>query len=297
MLKVGFLGPEGTFCEEASSLYLNKIGKKLELIPYSTIHDLMHAVDQKKLDEGIVPLENSVEGTVNIVLDILISEVNLKIYQEIILPVRHFLMSPRGTTLKKITDVISHPQAIDQCKKFLRTKLRKAEIHLAYSTADAAQEVALGLEGEAIPRIVGYHYIASTKNRVFAAIGTRAAAKMYGLKIIASNVHDYIDNATRFIALSKKDHAPTSDDKTSIVFSALKDRPGALHQILEEFAKRKINLTKIESRPSKRALGDYFFYIDLQGHRKDKIVAEALAAVQRQTAFMKILGSYPRAKH
>jgi len=290
MLKVGFLGPEGTFCEEASLLYTKKL-KNVELISYSTIYDLLIAVNKGHLDEGITPIENSIEGTVGIVTDMLVKDVNLVIRQEIVLPVFHYLLAQKGIKLSQVTDIISHPQAIDQCKDYLRKKLPHVTIHLSYSTADAVRQVAAAPEGEVL-KIKGI----KAKKRVFAAIGTKAASKLYGLRVLASEINDYPDNLTRFVVLAKKDHARTGDDKTSIVFSIAKDKPGGLHNILGEFASRRINLTKIESRPSKRALGDYFFFVDLQGHRGDKFTAEALSEIKRKVAFFKLLGSYPRAK-
>jgi len=289
-LKVGYLGPEGTFCEEASLLYCKKL-KNVELIPYATIHDLLIAVNKGKLDEGVTPIENSVEGTIGIVTDMLVKDVNLKIRQEIVLPIRHYLVTKKGITLKDITDVISHPQAIDQCKDWLRKHLPKAELHLAYSTADAVRQVATSIEA-GILSVRGGRGL----KRAFAAIGTKASARLYNLKIVARNISDYADNMTRFVVLSKKDHDKTGDDKTSIVFTIARDRPGGLYNILGEFAIRNINLTKIESRPSKRALGDYFFFVDMQGHRHDKVAAESLKDAKRKVAFLKILGSYPRAK-
>jgi len=289
-LKVGYLGPEGTFCEEASSRYSKKL-KKVELIPYATIHDLLLAVNRGKLDEGVTPIENSVEGTIGIVTDMLVKDVNLKIMQEIVLPIGHNLLAKKGATLKNITDVISHPQAIDQCKEWLRRHLPKIQIHLAYSTADAVKQVGTSIETGIISSLGGRDI-----KRVFAAIGTKAAAKLYNLSVVSKSISDYPDNMTRFVVLSKKDHARTGDDKTSIVFTIRRDRPGGLYNILGEFASRKINLTKIESRPSKKALGDYFFFVDMQGHRNDKDISQALKNIKKSVAFIKILGSYPRTK-
>ncbi|MFC1767203.1 prephenate dehydratase [Candidatus Margulisiibacteriota bacterium] len=284
-MKVGYLGPEGTFSEEAGALYKKKIGKA-KFIPYSSIHALLKAVDRGSVHEGVVPIENSVEGTIGVVSDMLVNDVDLKITQELILPVKHHLLTKKKVPLGKITDVISHPQAIDQCKHYLRKKLPKVQIHFAYSTAEAARSVA---------EVVEVDLKGSKKRDIFAAIGTLAAAKLYKLAIVDKEINDYKDNMTRFLALSKKDHPPTGNDKTSIVFSTLRDHPGGLHNILGEFAMRGINLTKIESRPTKRTLGDYFFFIDLQGHRTDPVVLEALEDIKKKASFVKILGSYPKA--
>jgi len=293
MLKVGFLGPEGTFSEEASLLYSKKL-KGVELIPYSTHYDLLVAVDKGKIDEGVTPIENSIEGTVGIVTDMLVKDVDLKIKQEMVLPIYHYLLAKKGIKLSDITDVVSHPQPIDQCKAFLRKKLPHASIHLSFSTADAVKRIATSNELE-LSKLVNLKGERRPKH-AFAAIGTKAAAKLYGLNVLASKINDYSDNLTRFVVVAKTDHKPTDDDKTSIVFSIAKDKPGGLYDILGEFANRGINLTKIESRPSKRALGDYFFFIDLQGHRLSGPVAESLARVKMKSAFFKLLGSYPRAK-
>lgn len=279
-MKVGFLGPEGTFSEEASLLYAKKLEGKAQLYPYGTFHDLLLAADRGKVREAILPIENSIDGTIGIVTDMLVKDVRLLIKQEIVLPIFHQLIAPKGVELKNITDVMSIPQVLDQCQDFLRKHLPKARLHLAHSSADAVKQLASSL-GEKIG--------------VFAAIGTAAAAKLYGLKIIAAKINA-VGNQTRFIVLAKTDHPRTGDDKTSIVFSIAKDRPGGLHDVLGAIASRNINLTKIESRPAKKVLGDYYFFADLQGHRTEKIVAETLSEVKRKTSFLKLLGSYPRAK-
>ena len=279
-MKVGYLGPEGTFSDEASALYQKKIGQA-EFIPFSTFHDILISADGSKIDEGIVPIENSVEGTIGIVTDMLVNEVSLKIKQELVLPVQHYLMTKSVVAPGKITEILSYPQVIDQCKNYLRKKLPKARIRFTFSTAEAARQVA---EAEEIKGI-----------EVPGAIASKASAKLYGLHIIDEKVNDYPGNSTRFVVLAKEDHKRTGSDKTSIVFSILKDRPGGLHDILAEFAIRKINLTKIESRPTKTALGDYYFFVDMQGHRTDADVSEALAEVKRKASFFKVLGSYPRA--
>ena len=280
MLTIGYLGPEGTFSEEASSVYQKKVGNA-KFIPYSTFHDILIDANKGKVSEAIVPIENSVEGTIGIVTDTLVNEVDLLIKQEIVIPIHDYLMAKEKVKLASITEVISHPQPIDQCKHYLRKNLPKAKIRFAFSTSDAARQVA---EAETVKRL-----------DVPAAIAPMSSAKLYGLTIIASKINDYPDNSTRFIVLAKKDHARTGKDKTSIVFSIKKDRPGGLHNILGEFAMRTINLTKIESRPTKRTLGDYFFFIDIQGHRTDRKVSDALKEVKKKASFFKMLGSYPKA--
>lgn len=280
-MKVGYLGPEGTNSEEASRLYLKKLEGKVELVPYSTIHDILLAANAKKIDEAIVPIENSIEGTIGLVTDTLVKDVNLQIKQELVVPIFHYLITSPGIKPGEITDVISNPQILDQCKDYLRKKLPKAKLHLAYSSSEAVRQVATSLSEKVGAR--------------FAAIGTAASAKLYGLKIIASKINAR-ENKTRFVVLAKRDHPRTGHDKTSIVFSIAKDRPGGLHDVLGEIAGRNVNLTKIESRPAKKALGDYFFFADMHGHRTDQVIAEALKGIKRKVSFLKFLGSYPRAK-
>lgn len=284
-MKVGYLGPEGTYSEEASRLYSRKIEGQVELLPYATVHDLLFAADQRKVNEAVVPIENSIEGTVGLVTDMLVKEVNLVIRQEIVIPIFHALIAQKGVNLKEITDVISHPQSLDQCKDYLRKNIPGLKLHLAYSNADAVMKVGTSL-GE---KVIAHGKV---KGSVFAAIGPAAAAKLYGLRIVASKINAR-ENKTRFVVLAKNDHPRTGHDKTSIVFSIKKDRPGGLHDVLGEIALRNINMTKIESRPSKKTLGDYYFFADLQGHRKDAVIAEALQEIKRKTSFLKILGSYP----
>jgi prephenate dehydratase len=278
-LKIGYLGPEGTFSQEAANLY----NKKDKHVPYPTIFDLVAAVEKGEIDEVVVPLENSIEGSVGITLDLLVKTKNVKIKKEIILPVDHNLIGPAKTKLKKVTDVLAHPQAIAQCYAYLRKKIPQAVLHYSgESTADAVRRVAkLSLK---------------KSSHLYVSIGTNLAAKLYGLEVLTKQINDYPDNSTRFVVLAKVDYHATSDDKTSFVFSALRDKPGGLYEILGEFAKRKINLTKIESRPSKRVLGDYYFFIDFQGHRLDAKSAAALVQVRKKASFFKLLGSYPRKK-
>jgi len=287
-MKVGFLGPEGTFSEEASKLYSKKLPGKIELIPYTTIHDILYAVQRGKLAEAIVPIENSIEGTIGVVTDMLAKDVNLQIKQEIVLDIFHYIMAQKGTRLSEVTDIISHPQALDQCKDFLQKHLPKARLHLARSTSDAVRQIGTSL-GE---KIIAHGKI---KGSVFAAVGNINSAKLYDLKVLASKINAKY-NQTRFVVLAKSDQARTGKDKTSIVFSIRHDRPGGLHDVLSVIAERNINLTKIESRPSKKALGDYYFFADMEGHRQDKKIAEAIKKIKSKCSFLKLLGSYPKAK-
>lgn len=278
--QIGYLGPEGTFSQEAGKIYIKKISRDAAcrfstLVPFPTIHDILFAVDREDIEEGIVPVENSIEGTIGVVQDMLVKEVDLKIKDEIILPVHHSLIAKKVIDFKAVTEVISHPQPIEQCRAWIRKNMSHAKIMMSSSTADAAKQVSLSSKG------------------TMCAIGSKGLAKLYGLKVLKKDITDYSDNMTRFVVLAKTDHKKTGRDKTSIVFSAIADRPGGLYNILGEFASRNINLTKIESRPSKKALGDYFFFVDMAGHRKDALVAEAISGLMNKVAFLKILGSYP----
>lgn len=277
-MKIGYLGPEGSYSEEAGKLYDKLIPEKKQFVPFETFYDALYAADQKKVAEAVVPIENSIEGTIGVVTDMLVKDVDLQICQEIVLPIYNYLLTPKGVKLADITDIISHPQPLGQSKDYLHRYLPNATLHLSHSTSSAVKEVATSLDK-------GH----------FAAIGPKAAASLYGLKVLAAKINAK-ENKTRFVVLAKHDHVRTGNDKTSIVFAVKRDRPGGLHDALEAFATRKINLTKIESRPSKKSLGDYYFFIDMYGHRTDKLIAEALKKLKAQASFFKILGSYPRAK-
>jgi prephenate dehydratase len=274
--QIGYLGPEGTFSHEAGKKYLQKTKEKYVLVPYPTIHDILFAVDREEIEEGIVPVENSTEGTIGVVQDMLVKEVDLKIKDEVVLSVHNSLIAKKIIDFKNVTEVISHPQPLEQCRGWIRKNMAHARIISSSSTADAAKQVS------------------SFQKDTICAIGSVGLAKRYNLKVIKKDITDYSDNMTRFVVVAKTDHKKTGHDKTSIVFSAIADKPGGLYKILGEFASRNINLTKIESRPSKKALGDYFFFVDMAGHRKDRLVADAISDIMNKVAFLKILGSYPK---
>ncbi|MDO8886823.1 prephenate dehydratase [Candidatus Oleimmundimicrobium sp.] len=274
--KIAFLGPRGTFTEEA---LLSAVAVKEEnLVPYATVYDVIKAIDKSEVKNGIVPIENSIEGSVNATLDVLTFEANnLLIEREIIVPIRHRLIVKPGVGLKDITTVVSHPQAVAQCRKYLAKNLPGIEILAANSTADAVRKVA-------------------EANHQSAAIGTELAAKLYGLKVLKEDIEDFKDNKTRFVLLGKEPAKRTGKDKTSIVVFIYEDRPGSLLQILQEFAYRYINLTKIQSRPTKKGLGNYCFWIDMEGHVEDEVVSSAIKCLKCKFRVVKVLGSYPAAK-
>lgn len=291
-MNLGYLGPRGTFSEEAALDYAAECGAgsaesgagpvpggAVELVPYKTIAELISAVDGGKLDRAIVPAENSTEGSVNTTWDMLLHEASVMIVGEMVRIVSHHLLAQRGIKVSDVGTILSHPHALAQCRGYLATKFPRAKTFETTSTAEAARVV-------------------SVNDLPLAAIGTRRCAELYGLDILEENVQDVKDNVTRFLLLSKSSKAGcprTGCDKTSIVCSTERDRPGSLYGLLEVFARRNINLTRIESRPSRKFLGDYVFFIDLDGHIEDSGVSEALQDLEGRTFFTKVLGSYPKA--
>ena len=271
--KIGYLGPAGTFTEEAALLY----DDSAQLIPFPSIPAVATAVVSGMVDEGVVAIENSIEGSVTDTLDLLIRESNLAIRQEIVLPIRHYLLAKPGTTAEKIKVIYSHPQALAQCRGFLERCFPKARMEGALSTAAGVQEVKKG-------------------DGVVAAVATRRAADIYQVEVLARDIQETSTNVTRFVVLSSADHEPTGLDRTSLCFSFASDKPGLLVEVLGEFARRNINLAKIESRPSKESLGQYIFLVDLDGHRKQSPVKDALETVERVTSRLHIFGSYPKYK-
>lgn len=262
---ISFLGPKGTFSHEAATF----LGD--DLIPYCTIPAVMESIVNDQCVKGIVPIENSIEGPVGITLDSLAHKYDLNIVGEIIIPINQNLIVNPGCKLEDIDDVYSHSQAIAQCQEFINEN--NIQPHYSVSTARAAKS------------IIGYNSKA--------AIGNSKSAELYGLEILEANIQDVDNNATRFVVLSKQDTKPTGNDKTSIIFSIYEDRPGSLYNILGIFEKNNINMTKIESRPSKQGLGKYLFFIDFYGHNKDEIIIDILKEIEDNTYFFKVLGSYP----
>ena len=274
MSKIGFLGPRGTFSEEAIVKAL-KI-KNNTLLSYPSAQAVIKAVDENKISTGIVPVENSIEGSVNVTLDTLVFDSKVLIQQEIVSNIHHNLIVPYKTGFKDIEKVYSHPQAAAQCRKYLKKKLPGAPVIAASSTAEAVKLI------KSEPKS--------------AAIGTKLAAKLYKLKVLESNIEDFKDNQTRFVLVGKTKAKRTGRDKTSIACFIKEDKPGILLQILQEFAFRKINLTKIQSRPTRKALGQYYFWIDLEGHVQDEPLADAVNCLKCKLRDVRFLGSYPRSK-
>ena len=275
-LTIAFLGPAGTFTEEA--LFTQADYAEAAVEPAATLTEALEAVAAGQATLAFVPIENSIEGTVNATVDSLVFEADLLIQREVILGVHITLAAPAGTEPASIKRVLSFPHASAQCRRYLAEQLPAAEVVPTNSTAEAA-------------RIVGQEGRTDS-----AALTPRLAAELYGLEVLASAVEDHTGNETRFVALARAGiPAPTGHDKTSIVCFQREDHPGSLHTILSEFAARSINLTKLESRPTKRGLGEYCFLIDLEGHIGDEVVADCLRVLHAELAGVKFLGSYPAA--
>jgi len=266
-IKVAYFGPEGTFTQQAA---LKQFGQKAEYIPCRTIDSVFREVEQGRAEYGVVPVENSIEGSVTHTLDMFIDS-SLKITSEILLDVHHFLLSTEDS-IKKIKKVFSHPQPISQCWNWLTVHLPDVEIVEAESTAGAVQMA----RGE----------------KASAAIGSIMSASLYQMNVLAENIEDYTGNITRFLVIGNEFSGKTERDQTSIILS-IKDRVGALQDILKHFTESKINLTRIESRPSKKKAWDYLFFLDFIGHRQDKKVKNVLAKLEKESVFLKVLGSYP----
>ena len=269
---IGFLGPRGTFTEEALRKIIDKDQKTK---PLPSISEVINAVQKGEVDKGFVAIENSIEGSVNTTLDVLTFEADVLIEQEFVYEISHNLISRFDLTKDKLETVISHPQATAQCRGYLLKNFPSANIEAANATAEAAK-------------------IVSEEKANAAAISTRLAAEIYGLKILDENIQDFKDNQTRFVMLGDKISKKTGRDKTSIVCFIKQDRPGSLLEILQAFAKNDVNLTKIQSRPTRKALGEYYFFIDLEGHIEDENISTIINGLRKKLREVKLLGSYPK---
>jgi len=274
--RIGFLGPEGTFTEQALLSQADLASE--ELVPMATIAEVLAAADTGDIDLGFVGIENSIEGTVNVTIDALAFEHDLLIQREVELGIQLNLMAPPGVRQADVTRVLTFPVAAGQCRTWLATQLPGVEVVAANSNAEAARLVAEEADG------------------VSAAVAPSLAAKIYGLDVLANDIEDHPENTTRFVLVARHSvPAATGHDKTTIVVFQRADRPGSLLAILQEFAARAINLVKLESRPTKKGLGDYCFIIDLEGHLSDELVADCLRDVRSKVEDIKYLGSYPAA--
>jgi len=270
--RVAYLGPRGTYTEIAAIKY----APSSELIPFLTVAAVAASVDNGMAEEGVVAIENSLEGSVTDTLDLLIHDSSLFIRQEMVLPINHHLLVQSGTIASNVNIILSHPQALGQCRRFLGHFFPNAKMVASLSTAAAVEKVTSG-SGD------------------MAAIGNLRAAEIYEAEILESNIQDTDQiNLTRFVVLDHEDHPVTGNDKTSLCFSFTDDKPGLLYKSLGEFVSRNINLAKVESRPTRESLGRYIFLVDLHGHRQDPSVKEALKNLEEQASMLKIFGSYPQ---
>jgi chorismate mutase/prephenate dehydratase len=270
-LKVAFLGPEGTFTQAA---VLKQFGASVRALPLAAIDEVFHEVEGGIADFGVVPIENSSEGTVNHTLDMFLAS-GLKICGEVELRIHHFLMG-RMTAMDAIKRICAHPQALAQCRGWLDDQIPDVERVPVASNAEGARR--------------------ARDERGTAAIAGRAAAEIYGLTVLASEIEDRPDNTTRFLVIGRKLFNASGSDKTTLLVSAGDtDNAGSLFKLLEPLAEHRINMTRIESRPSRKRKWDYVFFIDIEGHVSDAAVAKALAALEQRAGLFKVLGSYPRA--
>lgn len=274
--RLAYFGPPGTNSEEAAIKYAQREGEEFELVPVPTITGVGVSVAEGKNSRGVMPIENALDGAIAETLDFLIhSPKPVLIRDEVVMPIEHMLFARPGVRLEDVQVIRSIPTAIAQCRGYIDATFPDARIEAALSTATAVEEVV------------------SMDNA--AAIGNKRAGELYGAIVLATDIADRKPNHTRFVVVAEHDHEPTGDDKTSLAFTfESEDKPGMLVAALNEFSTRGINLSKIESRPSKLKLGTYVFLADLGGHRRDKALAEALTAVERTCSLFKILGSYPR---
>jgi len=265
-LRVGYFGARATFTQLAA---ISEFGSSVNFVSYKTIRDIFLAVDRDWINYGVVPIENSTGGIVHHTLDMFL-EYDLRITSEVVMAIHQNLLSRHR--LEQISKVFSSPQPFAQCQIWLKENLPNATLKEVGTTVEGV-ELALKAKGAA-------------------AIASELAAKVYKLKIVARAIEDVKDNRTRFLVIGKQSSQPTGNDKTSLMFS-IKDRPGALFSLLKPFAKRKINLTKIESRPTRRKAWEYVFFVDLEGHIQDAPVSDAVGELENHCLFIKILGSYP----
>lgn len=276
MQTIAYLGPPGTFSEEAAIAYAATMAdQEIIYLPLTNIPAVVTAIETGAATAGVLPIENMLEGGVSSTLDLLIHETGLRIAGETVIPIRQYLVARQGVTLPQIEILYAHPQSLGQCRRFVERCLPNVATVASLSNSAAPVQA---LEDE----------------RPAAAISTLRAAEMTGAEILARDIADNRGNVTRFIVLAQHDSAPTGYDKTSFCFGFLEDRPGVLVSKLEELARAHINMTRLESRPTKSVLGQYIFLIDIEGHRTDEHIAQALERIAEKMGMFKVFGSYPR---
>ena len=268
-MQIAFLGPEGTFTQTAA---LKHFGHSVNSLPLQGIAEVFREVESGAAQFGVVPIENSTEGVINHTLDVFVNS-PLRICGEVELRIHHHLLS-KTKSVKKLKRVLSHQQSLAQCREWLDANLPGVERVVVASNAEAARLAA--------------------RDTSAAAIAGSAAAEIYGLQVLVSNIEDEPDNTTRFLVIGRLDPVPTGEDKTSLLVSG-KNRAGGLMSLLEPLARHRINMTRIESRPSRRGLWEYVFFVDIDGHMHDPKLRKAIAEVEKEASFLKWLGSYPKA--
>lgn len=273
-LAIAFLGPLGTYSEEAA---LKQFGQGRNAIVCGTIDEVFRTLEADQADYAVVPVENSTEGAVGLTLDLLLSS-TVQVCGEVTIPIHHCLLS-KQTDVSKITHVFSHAQSLSQCHEWLNRNLPGIEREAVTSNAYAAKMI---------------HDLVSSDNTFAAAIASKRAAELFNLNVLADNIEDDPKNTTRFLVLGKQAVAPSGRDKTSLAVST-KNEPGAMVNLLEPFSTHGVSMTKLESRPSKQGLWDYVFYIDIEGHVTDENVSRALEALKQRASVVKVLGAYPAA--
>lgn len=273
---IAYLGPGGSYTEMAKDIFCEKYSLNAKLEPLNSIKQVLEFVDKTPNAIGVLPIENSVEGAVRETIDNLIrtKNENIRILSEVVMPIRHCLLS-RTTELYSITGVISHPQALAQCQQFIHKEL---PMHLNVIEVASTAEAARSLQNY---------------NLTYAAIGSKKTAEAYNLNILKDNINDDPDNQTRFALIGDFETPKTQNDNTTLAFST-KNRPGALLDVLEVFRRYEINLSYIDSRPSKTKFGEYTFFVDFDGHITEELVANAIKEVQEHTEYFRLVGSYER---
>jgi prephenate dehydratase len=274
MPTIAYLGPPGTFSEEAAMAY-GAAFEDAAYLPLTNIPAVVTAIETGAATAGVLPIENMLEGSVTFTLDLLIHETGLLIGGEIVIPIRQYLVARQGLALPQIEVLYAHPQSLGQCRKFVDRCLPDVTTVASLSNSAAPAE-------------------ALADERPAAAISTLRAAEVTGAEILARDIADNRNNVTRFIVLAQHDAQPTGYDKTSFCFSMLEDRAGVLVEELQELARENINMTKLESRPTKGVLGQYVFLVDIEGHRKEPHVARVLERMATRAGLFKVFGSYPR---
>lgn len=269
-MDIGYLGPRGTFSEQAAVI----MAQGENIIPYHSFWEALEAVENGTLDAAIVPIENSIEGTVNATVDTLIFDVGLYIQELLVMPIEQCLLAKKGTNTEDIKTVFSHPHALPQCKRFFREHLPKADTIATSSTAE------------------GIRTVAESDDMNIAAVGAKTAAGLYGLEVLSEGIQDNNSNFTQFIKVAKRDTTlPENGKKTTICFSTV-DEPGSLYKLLDIFSIFDVNMSKIVSRPMRNKPMEYVFLIDLKTNDNEKDVRDALTMIKRKTTFFKNLGSY-----